>query len=62
MTPKRLTDCISRETLERLTREAFEEPPRKGSRPVKKGLALAACLLLVAAAANFDTVYAAAKE
>ena len=62
MTPKRLTDCISRETLERLTREAFEGPPRKGARPVKKGLALAACLLLVAAAANFDTVYAAARR
>ena len=62
MTRKRLTDCISRETLERLTREAFEGPSRKGSRPVKKGLTLAACLLLAAAAANFDTVYAAAKR
>ena len=62
MTEKRLTDCISRETLERLTQEAFEEPAHRKPSVLKRGLALAACLLLVVLAANFDTVYAAAQK
>jgi hypothetical protein len=62
MTEKRLTDCISRETLERLTQEAFEEPARRRRPALRRGLALAACLVLVVLAVNFDTVYAAARR
>jgi len=63
MEKRDLTEYISRETLERLTGEAFEQFPEKGKREgFSRAAALAACVALAVMAVNFDTVYAAVRE
>lgn len=59
-----LSDCISEETVLRLTEEAFENAgaERKPARTAPRLLALAASLAVVVTALNFDTVYAAVRE
>jgi len=63
MEKRDLTEYISRDTLERLTEEAFEQPGKKERRGgLSRFAALAACAALVVMALNFDTVYAAVRE
>lgn len=63
MEKRGLTGYLLEEAILRLTGEAFQPLPekeKKGNAP--RLLALAACLALVVAAANLDTVYAAVRE
>lgn len=63
MEKRELTRYLSEETVARLTEEAFSFPAAEtGKRKTSRLLALAACLALVVAAVNFDTVYAAVRE
>lgn len=62
MEKRSLTQCLSEETVTRLTEEAFAFPVQSREKKIIRLLPLAACLALVVMAAHFDTVYAAVWE
>ena len=62
MEKRSLTQCLSVETVARLTEEAFAFPVQSREKKIIRLLPLAACLALVVMAAHFDTVYAAVRE